>query len=576
MINIENLCYHCMSNTQNGVCTKCGFNNNEYTTPHHHLKAGTILNGKYVLGASLGEGGFGITYVGYDLNLELKVAIKEYFPNGLVSRDVNHSDAVTVFSGSDLEYYNMGREKFINEAKALAKCDSLPGVVSVKDFFNENGTAYIVMEFIEGENLKHFLQRNGGRVEPHIIINMMKPLIESLIQVHNNGIIHRDISPDNIMITKKSEVKLLDFGAAREVSSEGNKSLSIQLKPGYAPEEQYRTHGEQGPWTDVYALCATIYRAITGKTPLESLERLQNDTMMTPSAMGVKISPMQERAIMCGMEVSAKKRFRNMGALYNALYGVETQPAPVSISRDNQYLEQKQVSGSYQSSGYIPPVNTTNNGVRNTNIYNSTSPGQPRSNNGGISAVLIGAVAAMLITMVVVIIFLVSSFSSSERAPALPTETPQPTATIAPAPVFENVSASSTRGPDYTTGVAIYYHIQYICDGDYSTSWTCDRDKEFTPTVTFSSTRKQHVSGLRISNGYFKSESTYTKNRRITKILVSYDGGSRVVDLNENSYRIMQNVVFDTPVDTSYVSIKVLDSVYGKWNDVAISEVEFY
>ncbi len=556
-----------MGKTQNGVCTVCGFNNNEYTQPHHHLKPGTILNGKYILGASLGEGGFGITYVGYDLNLELKVAIKEYFPNGLVSRDITHSDSVAVFSGSDLEYYNMGRDKFIKEAKALAKCDSLPGVVSVKDFFNENGTAYIVMEFIEGENLKHFLQRNGGRVEPHIIINMMKPLIESLIQVHNNGIIHRDISPDNIMITKKSQVKLLDFGAAREVSSEGNKSLSIQLKPGYAPEEQYRTHGEQGPWTDVYALCATIYRAITGKTPIESLERLQNDTLQMPSQLGVRINPIQERAIMCGMEVSANKRFRSMGALYNALYGADNRVS--ELRTNNQYA---QPNG--QTNGYIKPSNTS--GSRPiSQTYNKVSNTPPnKKSSSGISAVLVAAIVALVITMIVVIAFLASNMTTTTTNPT-PNEVhldPTP----APAPVFENVSASSTRGPDYSTGVAIYYNIQYICDGDFNTSWQSDRNIEMTPTVTFSSTRKQHVTGLRISNGYFKSESVYTKNRRITKILISYDGGSKTVDLNPNAYRIMQDVALDMPVDTSYVSIKVLDSVYGKWNDIAISEIEFY
>ena len=322
MVNIEDLCFSCMSARGGGrFCQHCGFNNDEYTSPPHHLKPGTILAGKYILGKALGEGGFGITYVGYDVNLQLKVAVKEYFPSGFVTRDVSNTDTVTVFSGSEQNLFGEGKEKFINEARAMARFDNMPGIVSVKDFFLENGTAYIAMEFVEGETLKEYLNKNGGKAEPNRIFNMLRPLIASLGRIHSQGIIHRDISPDNIMITKNNEVKLLDFGAARDFNTGGQKSLSIQLKPGYAPEEQYRTHGEQGPWTDVYALCATIYRAITGVTPIESLERVCEDSLVPPSQTGAAIDEFRESILMRGLAVHKEQRIQNMTDLYNALYG---------------------------------------------------------------------------------------------------------------------------------------------------------------------------------------------------------------------------------------------------------------
>ena len=303
---------------ENGVCPVCGFN--EYTHKHlpHHLRCGTILGGNYILGKKIGEGGFGITYMGLDLNLNMRVAIKEYFPAGCVNRNTEVSNTITVFDGEALRAFEHGRDKFIEEARTIAQFQESDGIVSVKDFFLENGTAYIVMEYLDGENLKDFLSKRGGRVSVEDALKMLRPILSSLFQLHKNGLIHRDISPDNIMITKKGKVKLIDFGAARDVNV--NKSLSIQLKPGYAPEEQYRTHGNQGTWTDVYALCATIYRMITGAVPEESNERLIEDHLKAPSSLGVNIHPETERILMQGLAVRHTERIQNIETLYNAFY----------------------------------------------------------------------------------------------------------------------------------------------------------------------------------------------------------------------------------------------------------------
>jgi len=326
--NPQNTCMSCFAQHAAPVnpCPVCGYDETVQEIAPHLLRPRTILNGKYLLGKVLGQGGFGITYIGWDLNLDIKVAIKEYYPSGFVTREMSSTGSSTVqpFTGSQGEYFIQGREKFINEARILAKFFALPGIVSIKDFFQENGTAYISMEFIDGQTLKDYLADMGGSLPAGRVFDLMKPVMYSLAEVHNAGLIHRDISPDNIMISSDSQMKLLDFGAARDFTDSGNKSLSVMLKPGFAPEEQYRSRGVQGPWTDVYALSATIYRCITGVTPEESVERVRMDEVKPPAILGIPVDPTREAALMRGMAVLQEYRFQNVSELYYALYEPQT------------------------------------------------------------------------------------------------------------------------------------------------------------------------------------------------------------------------------------------------------------
>lgn len=321
-MKIENLCIHCMKEKSrpDEICPFCGFDPNTVEIPPYHLPPFSILAGKYLLGMAIGEGGFGITYIGMDLNLEIRVAIKEYYPNGCVTRDRTDSNTVLSYSSSMKEVFETGREKFINEARLLAKCNALPEIVSVKDFFRENHTAYIVMEYINGITLKSYLKQNDNHISVQKTLQMMQPVIHSLAKVHDMNLIHRDISPDNIMICKDGSVKILDFGGARDYVFSSGKSLSIMLKPGYTPEEQYRTHGDQGPWTDVYALCATMYRCITGTVPPESLDRIYKESLLPISQFTSDCPPTVAQAIEKGMNLYPKDRFQSMQELYSALY----------------------------------------------------------------------------------------------------------------------------------------------------------------------------------------------------------------------------------------------------------------
>lgn len=318
-IDYERLCMGCMSGggEPGHPCPACGFEEGGYAPAPQVLPLRTILNGKYLLGRAIGQGGFGILYLGWDLNLDLKLAIKEYFPDGFVTRDGHTTTLVSAYAGNSEAFFRSGREKFIDEAKRLARFHALPGIVSVRDYFEENGTAYIVMEFIEGETLKDYLEGQGGRLSSAWVLEKLRPLLESLAVMHQHGIIHRDISPDNIMIDELGQFRLLDFGAAREYEREG--SQTILLKPGYAPYEQYQTHGEQGPWTDVYALCATIYRCITGETPVEASMRLPKDPLQPPRALGADMPPAQQAVLMKGLAIDFHERWQDVASFWQAL-----------------------------------------------------------------------------------------------------------------------------------------------------------------------------------------------------------------------------------------------------------------
>ena len=284
------------------------------------LRKGTRLIGRYTVEGVLGQGGFGITYLGMDELHKKKVAIKEFFPQGIVTRNIEYEDTVTVTLVGEKENYDKGKERFLKEAQTMAMFSKDKGIVKALDFFEINNTAYIVMEYLEGVTLKQYLRENK-RIAAEDLVELLVPLIEALDEIHSQGLIHRDISPDNIMVLPDGRIKLMDFGAARDYTEFGEKSLSIVLKPGYAPPEQYQTHGVQGPWTDIYALCATMYKCITGENPPDAIDRLVDDHLKKISAFGITVSPQIEEAIIKGMSVAAKDRYQNVGDFCEDLYG---------------------------------------------------------------------------------------------------------------------------------------------------------------------------------------------------------------------------------------------------------------
>ena len=286
----------------------------------HCLRKGTRLIGRYTIECVLGQGGFGITYLGIDELHEKKVAIKEFFPQGIVTRNIEYQDTVTVTFVGEKDNYEKGKERFLKEARTMAKFSKDKGIVKALDFFEINNTAYIVMEYLEGVTLKQYLRENK-RIDAEDLVELLVPLIEALDEIHSQGLIHRDISPDNIMVLPDGRIKLMDFGAARDYTEFGEKSLSIVLKPGYAPPEQYQTHGVQGPWTDIYALCATMYKCITGENPPDAIDRLVDDHLKKISAFGIPVLPQIEEAIIKGMSVAAKDRYQNVGDFCEDLYG---------------------------------------------------------------------------------------------------------------------------------------------------------------------------------------------------------------------------------------------------------------
>lgn len=333
MKNQRNYCPYCMTPISgNASCPNCGLTAGTYVPSPHHLRPGTVLMDRYLVGRVLGEGGFGITYIGCDLRLELKVAIKEYYPVDKASRNATISPELTGYSvGPAREGFERGKKKFLNEARAMAKMDKQQVIVSVRDFFEANNTAYIVMEYIEGTTFTELVAQRGGRLSPQELFPMIEPLFQALSTLHEGGLIHRDISPDNLML-ENGEVRLIDFGCARE-SEHGDETLTITLKHGYAPIEQYQQKG-QGPWTDVYALCATIYFCLVGKKPPQALDRIGGESdLLLPSKLGVAITPQQEAAIFRGLNLSPRGRFQTMeelhGALYPAVWPDSVPPEPV-------------------------------------------------------------------------------------------------------------------------------------------------------------------------------------------------------------------------------------------------------
>ena len=280
------------------------------------LSPGTIVGRRYEIQDVLGIGGYGITYRGIDSHLERFVAIKEFFPSFWAARFVERGLDIHCLAGMEGNYAK-GKERFLDEARTLVQLSSIPAIVRVNDYFEENGTAYLVMDFLDGKHLKQVADGFGGRIPADVLLPVMEPVILALKQVHAKGMIHRDISPDNIMMLEDGSVRLIDFGNARDTTDD--RSMTMAMKQGFAAPEQYRSKG-QGSWTDVYGICATMYYCLTGKLPPQALERLTGAPFPTPREMGVQIDPEKEQVILEGLELYVNRRIQNMEDLHERLY----------------------------------------------------------------------------------------------------------------------------------------------------------------------------------------------------------------------------------------------------------------
>ncbi|MCM1026235.1 MAG: PASTA domain-containing protein [Roseburia sp.] len=313
-------CLGCMEEfeEQYDICPHCGYEVGTPPREAYHMIPGTLLADRYLIGSVLGFGGFGVTYIGWDRILERKVAVKEYLPGEFSTRIPGQSQ-ITAFEGERTEQFNSGLGKFLEEAKMLAKFEAANGIVQIYDSFRENGTAYIIMEYLEGKTLKTYLEQKG-KLSAEEAKEILHPILTALKEVHEIGILHRDIAPDNIFLTEEGKVKLLDFGASRFATTSHSKSLSVIIKPGYAPVEQYRSRGDQGPWTDVYSLAATFYNMVTGVVPEDAMERVEKEELKKPSRLGIKIPRNVEHAIMNALNIKIEDRTQNIEAFEKELY----------------------------------------------------------------------------------------------------------------------------------------------------------------------------------------------------------------------------------------------------------------
>lgn len=325
------ICFGCFEQYDDSfdICPHCGYAEGTEPELATYMRPGAILNERYVIGRALGHGGFSVTYLAWDALLLHKVAIKEYLPSEYATRRPGES-RLTIFSGKEGEYFQFGKEKFLDEAKRLSAFQNEDGIVHVYDCFSANETAYLVMEYLDGITLSEYLKKEAavspqGRIAPEEAISMLTPVMLSLQRVHDSGMIHRDIAPDNIMLLKDGGVRLIDFGAARHAVHDCGKSMTVIIKDGYSPEEQYNSHSVQGPAADVYALSATLYQMITGITPPGAIERgeyLQKhkrDMLPPPSKFNKAVTKTQDTAILNGMALHTQDRTQSVAELYEEL-----------------------------------------------------------------------------------------------------------------------------------------------------------------------------------------------------------------------------------------------------------------
>lgn len=320
MLN-NNFCPSCFEQfaDDSGICKKCGFNINTYHQKESALPLYTKLNERYIVGKVLGQGGFGITYKAYDTFQNQIVAIKEYMPSDYSERKGKTVHPLTG-DGKAERIFEHGKSSYIAEIKTLFRFSNVDGIVKIYANFQENNTAYLVMEYLQGCSLRSYAKMHGGNLLPAKAGKIIYDVAAALTKVHESNILHRDISPENIfLVNNGNTVKLIDFGAARHYIENSEEERSVLLKPGFAPPEQYSRTGNQGPWTDVYALAATMYYIVSGQNAPDSISRMQNDTLKPLNTVVPSISSAMANVVSKAMELDCKLRTQNCTEFMNGL-----------------------------------------------------------------------------------------------------------------------------------------------------------------------------------------------------------------------------------------------------------------
>lgn len=600
-------CYNCMNKISEGsFCTTCLTENVDKSIAHH-LKPGTLLNNKYIVGNVIGEGGFGITYIGLDTTLDIRIAIKEYYPNGHVNRNHETTNNLTI-TEKERDFFTKGMRNFLIEAKSIAKFTQEKGVVDVRDYFEENNTAYIIMEYLDGQNLIEHTKQNG-LMDAKELFRLMMPIMNSLQKMHLAGVIHRDISPDNIMYLKDGTLKLMDFGAARHFLNEENK-MSVMLKKGYAPEEQYRKNGIQGPWTDVYGMCATIYRCVTGKIPDDALDRLYEDTLKKPSELGISISSECEAIIMYGLAIRKENRCSNMRELMEITDRLFTKASitPDTINsrsapadRENLTMDATDISSPDIFNHHNQTISADDNEL-DLRPHKKETKKSSSSGSGIIIAMLIVLCMLMIAAFTIYLIKDTRSNSSSESSSETSNENDEKSDDTK---ATEEEDITETEEVDAKVDEEVEVVIEDATSFTHATaSSTLPNQKNYNYSASNVLTddtncwvegatglgigewikldlpKLQRVKGIKIINGYAGTAKQYTDNGKVTKVLIEFSDGRSVSTnltvFHENDRNTIQYIELNQAVETMWVKITIQNAVGGVYEDTCITYIAPY
>lgn len=446
-----NLCDFCFEPIGPGnVCSKCGLSHETYQAEAGLLMPGTNLLGKYIIGRVLGRGGFGATYLAYSSERDEVVAIKEYYPTGIANR-AKGEDKISIVSDDKRRVFEKGANRFFEEAKTISKFNTNKNVVSVYEFFYANDTVYYAMEYLEGIDLKGYIRKKGGKLSEAEAIKIMKGICDALVTVHSTQTLHRDISPDNIFICTNGDVKLIDFGAAKQVIGDAQQVYSVVVKQGFAPAEQYKTNGKQGVWTDIYAVGASIYYAVTGRIPTDAMNRVENPEITFDSSL--QLSPQFENIIKKCLQSKPEDRYQSAIELLGALNEMNIQDVSIGGSEYVQSVYNGVTSGlqgnsvnfggnnggamaqmqngynpydnnSHYPNSQMPPQNMTHysrypqshypqSGYPQSEYpqsqYHITKYGEEKEKSGMLKGVLIGVAALIVVALIIILIVTLTS-----------------------------------------------------------------------------------------------------------------------------------------------------------------------